>query len=104
MGAYNLDPFFFYLDWSLDLVTPNSECVRKDGACVTEDFPFSPDEFVRLPLVSTSSQKPDGIIDQNAQLVFTDESNPINDIHGSGIPDNTYILVAQYYQPEKPSN
>ena len=31
-------------DWSLDLVTPNAECIRKDGACIAADFPNPPDE------------------------------------------------------------
>ena len=30
--------------WSLDLVSPNAECIRKDGACIAADFPNPPDE------------------------------------------------------------
>ena len=36
-------------DWSLDLVTPNAECIRKDGACIAADFPNPPDESRVLP-------------------------------------------------------
>ena len=46
---------------------------------------------------------PEGIIDENANLLYVDELNPIPDIHGNIPKPGFYILVAQYYQPDKPS-
>ena len=41
-------------DWSLDLVTPNAECVRKDGACIVVNFPSPPDESRVIPFNTVS--------------------------------------------------
>ena len=31
-------------DWSLDLVTPTTECIKKDGNCINPGFPDAPDQ------------------------------------------------------------
>jgi len=31
-------------DWSLDLVKPSTDCIRKDGACINPGFPEAPDQ------------------------------------------------------------
>ena len=31
-------------DWSLDMVTPSVECIRKEGACIIPTFPDVPDQ------------------------------------------------------------
>ncbi len=31
-------------DWSLDLVTPSTECIRKEGTCINPGFPDAPDQ------------------------------------------------------------
>jgi hypothetical protein len=36
-------------DWSLDLVTPSTECIRKDGACIIPGFPDAPDQVYFSP-------------------------------------------------------
>jgi hypothetical protein len=36
-------------DWSLDLVTPSTECIRKDGACIIPGFPDAPDQVYSSP-------------------------------------------------------
>jgi laminin alpha 3/5 len=95
-------------DWSLDLVTPNSECVRKDGECIRAVFPDAPDESALLPFTGSSSpessERPKGIIDEDANLLYVDDSNSIVDIHGRVPKPGLYVLVAHYYQPDKPSN
>lgn len=98
-------------DWSLDLVTPSSECVRKNGICIAAVFPDAPDESVILPFNQDSSsdsspessERPKGIIDSDANLLYVDELTPISDIHGKVPKPGVYVLVAQYYQPDKPS-
>ena len=42
---------------------------------------------------------PDGIADENAQLVFVDASNPLPNVQGVAPAPGYYVLVANYYQP-----
>ena len=49
-----------------------------------------------------SDDKPEGIIDDDANLLYIDELNPITDIDGRVPKPGLYVLVAKYYQPDKP--
>ena len=90
--------------WSLDLVTPNTECIRKDGECIAVDFPNAPDESTEMPfkMNGNSGDKPEGILDNDANLLYIDDNIPITDIHGNVPKPGVYVLVAKYYQPDKP--
>ncbi len=118
-------------EWSLDLVTPNSECVRKNGQCIAAVFPDAPDESAVVPfnrkqtrnipiggsvelLIMThrppflaeaagEAERPKGILDEDANLLYVDEADPIMDIHGRVPKPGLYVLVAQYYSPDEPS-
>ena len=60
-------------DWSLDLITPNGECVRKNGQCIQSIYPDAPDESMVFPFINqdpSSQMKPNGIIDQDANPLY----------------------------------
>ena len=93
-------------EWSLDLVTPNTECVRKNGGCIKSEFPNPPEDSTMIPFnggETDAASKPAGILDEDTTLLYVDELNPITDINGRVPKPGLYVLVAQYYQPDKPS-
>ena len=93
-------------EWSLDLVTPSTECVRKNGECSKSEFPNPPEDSMIIPFnggEADSAAKPAGIMDDDTTLLYVDEFNPITDISGRVPKPGLYVLVAQYYQPDKPS-
>ena len=91
-------------DWHLDLVTPISQCVRKNGVCIAADFPNAPDESVVIPFNNQdSNDKPEGIIDDDSNPLYVDANIPIPDLEGKVPAPGLYVLVAQYYQPDKPT-
>jgi hypothetical protein len=50
-----------------------------------------------------SDHKPPGMHDpDNAQLLFIGGDNPVVDVTGAVPAPGYYVLVANYYQPEKP--
>ena len=51
-------------NWSLDLVTPSTECVRKNGECTKSEYPNPPEDSKVIPFVGDSSNIPDGIMDE----------------------------------------
>ena len=90
--------------WSLDYVTPSTVCVRKNGECIKSEFPNPPQDSKVIPFTDSSSDaRPAGILDEDVTSLFVDESNPIVDVNGNVPKPGLYVLVAQYYQPDKPS-
>lgn len=98
-------------DWSMDHVTPKTECVKKNGACLPSLFPGAPDQSVILPFVvpgggdggagEAADRMPEGIYDLDAQLLYIDGDKPILDITGAVPQPGIYVLVANYYQPDE---
>ena len=83
-------------EWSLDLVTPSTECIRKNGECIKSEFPNPPEDSKVIPFSEINSDvKPSGI--------YVDGLTPIVDITGNVPKPGLYVLVAQYYQQYKPS-
>lgn len=90
-------------DWSLDWVTPNGQCIRKNGECIAADFPNAPEESVVVPFnADQDGSRPEGIIDDDANPFYADDTQPIPVLHGKVPQPGLYVLVAQYYQPDKP--
>ena len=82
-------------EWSLDLVTPSTECIRKNGECIKSEFPNPPEDSKVIPFSEINSDvKPSGI--------YVDGLTPIVDITGNVPKPGLYVLVAQYYQQYKP--
>ena len=50
---------------------------------------------------SASAANPTGISDTNANLLYVNEFTEITDIEGKVPKPGLYVLVAQYYQPDK---
>ena len=50
---------------------------------------------------SASAANPTGISDTNANLLYVNENTEITDIEGKVLNPGLYVLVAQYYQPDK---
>ena len=94
-------------NWSIDYVKPVSQCVRDEGECVPSVYPAAPDGSVMILMSDGNQDKlasfpPSGIYDLNTPLVMLDEKNPLVHISGN-VPDpGYYVIVAHYYQPEKP--
>ena len=83
-------------EWSLDLVTPSTECIRKNGECIKSEFPDPPEDSKVIPFSEINSDvKPSGI--------YVDGLTDIVDITGNVPKPGLYVLVAQYYQQYKPS-
>ena len=83
-------------EWSLDLVTPSTECIRKNGECIKSEFPNPPEDSKVIPFSEINSDvKPSGI--------YVDGLTDIVDITGNVPKPGLYVLVAQYYQQYKPS-
>ena len=91
--------------WSLDYVTPQAQCVRKDGECLQFSFSDPPDQSVVLPYVGPTRGQPADKLPPalegtgNAQLLYVDKENPIVDITGAVPQPGYYVLVANYHQP-----
>ena len=45
-------------DFSLDLVKPEAQCVKRDGVCIPFVFPNAPDGSVILPFVGPNAGRP----------------------------------------------
>ena len=84
-------------NWSLDLITPNGECVKKDGQCIQEIYKADTD-VDGVPLIYPGSQPTPN--DKNA--LYIDENIPIPTISGALPKAGVYVLVADYYQPDMP--
>ena len=83
-------------NWSLDLITPNGECVKKDGQCIQEIYKADTD-VDGVPLIYPGSQ----VTPNNKNALYIDENIPIPTIRGA-LPPGAYVLVADYYQPDMP--
>ena len=78
-------------EWSLDYVTPQLNCVRKNGICLPTLYPDAPDpaETALIPFLPSTGQ-------DQPQFFYIDGSSPIPDINGRVPNPGLYILVAQY--------
>ena len=78
-------------EWSLDYVTPQLNCVRKNGNCLPTIYPDAPDpaETALIPFSSSLDQ-------DQPQFLYVDASSPIPDIKGRVPTPGLYVLVAQY--------
>ncbi len=88
--------------WSLDYVTPSSQCVRRDGECIQDEFSPPPDASLVLPFSGEDEEDlplPPGILDEDTKLIYVDPTKPLVDITGSVPQPGYYVLVANYFQP-----
>ena len=89
--------------WSPDLVTPASRCVRdpRTAACVTPRLPYPPppdESVISVPQQILDGYParnlPRGIDDQSKQLVYINNLNPEVDLHSTYIHNHTmHVLV-----------
>ena len=76
--------------WSLDYVTPQLKCVRKNGNCIPTSYPNN-FGFSDTALVPYSGASDD-------QWVVIDGNTAVPDVSGKVPKPGLYILVAQYKQ------
>ena len=75
--------------WSIDVVTPQTVCVQKDGECIQQSLPeFGDITSVRV----TRPDDDDG--DERGDVVSGDDEN--GDVTGQVPAPGYYVLVAQY--------
>ena len=84
-------------NWSLDLITPNGECVKKDGQCIQEIYKADTD-VDGVPLIYPGSE----VTPNDKNALYIDENIPIPTINGALPKAGAYVLVADYYQPDMP--
>ena len=75
-------------EWSLDYVTPQLNCVRKNGNCLPTKYPDAPD-LSETAVIPFSDEDP-------PQFLYLDATSPIPDIKGRVPAPGLYLLVAQY--------
>ena len=76
--------------WSLDYVTPQLNCVKKNGNCVPTVYPNAPDPSETAVIPFSSGDQP--------SWFSVDENTAIPDVSGRVPKPGLYILVAQYKQ------
>ena len=76
--------------WSLDYVTPQLECVRKNGNCIPTAFPNAPGPADRALIPFSSGNQPEWVV--------IDGNSAVPDVNGRVPNPGMYILVAQYKQ------
>lgn len=78
-------------DWSIDVVTPQTVCVQKDGVCLQQILPeFG--ETASLVAVPKEKDEEDGGGDDRGDVVAGD----VDDVRGQVPAPGYYVLVAQY--------
>lgn len=93
-------------DWSLDYIQPKPLCIRKNGKCLSSNFPTPPDSKKIEPegenLEDVSTIRPPMIADNASTLVYLDYQNPTVDVEGNVPEPGQYVFVVHYYQPDHP--
>jgi laminin alpha 3/5 len=95
-------------EWMTDYITPLPGCVKdRTGQCrLPGPFPVPPEgSAILLPIdeqVIYQGPAPPGIADPETPLARVDASQPSLNISGEILSPGSYVVIAQYYQPDHP--
>jgi len=90
--------------WTLDHVTPQFECIRRDGECVPGHF-NTPTGTIRVDFESspnedrTETDLPPTITDITVKVVKLDRNAPTINVRATVSNPDKYVIVVHYYQP-----
>ena len=92
-------------DWSLNYITPSSNCVLKDGRCVLSPFRNPPDskkiEFEKGN-DNRSVMLNELLYKNTSSLVYLNDKDPEVVVNAKVLNKGSYVIIVHYYQPDHP--
>ncbi|CAG9836790.1 unnamed protein product [Diabrotica balteata] len=94
-------------DWSLDFITPQPVCIRRDGECIPFSF-HNPPETKKIPfdqevMGEIGKNKPPVKEFYNNSFIWLNPSDTSLDIKGKVPVPGFYTFMVHYYQPHSPA-